>query len=192
MEIKLSCACVRNNCKLFLTQAQHIMFKLERAYSTKSNKGENILNRKILDKQAILLNITATDWENAVRICGDLLVQTGKVETTYVEAMIRNIHELGPYILIAPSVAMPHARPEDGVIQEGISVVVLKEEIEFENGKKFKVLIGLAALNSKSHIDILQKVAEVISQAESIDRLKNATRYDEILRLFNEKEEHES
>ena len=149
------------------------------------------MNRKILDKQAILLNITATDWENAVRICGDLLVQTGKVETTYVEAMIRNIHELGPYILIAPSVAMPHARPEDGVIQEGISVVVLKEEIAFENGKKFKVLIGLAALNSKSHIDILQTIAEVISQEKSIERLKNATRYDEILRLFNEKEEHE-
>ncbi|MEK3952604.1 PTS sugar transporter subunit IIA [Psychrobacillus sp. FSL K6-1464] len=150
------------------------------------------MNRKILDKQAILLNITAKDWEDAVRICGNLLVQTGKVGTTYVEAMIRNIHELGPYILIAPSVAMPHARPEDGVIKEGISVVVLKEEIAFENGKEFKVLIGLAALNSKSHIDILQKIAEVISQAKSIERLKNATRYDEILRLFNEKEEHES
>lgn len=168
------------------------MFKLERAYSTKSNKGENILNRKILDKPAILLNVAATDWEDAVRICGGLLVQTGKVETTYVEAMIRNIQELGPYILIAPSIAMPHARPEDGVIQEGISVVVLTEEIAFENGKKFKVLIGLAALNSKSHLDILQKIAEVISQAESMERLTNATRYDEILRLFNEKEEHDS
>lgn len=104
--------------------------------------------------------------------------------------MIRNIHELGPYILIAPGVVMPHARPEDGVILEGISVVVLKEEVAFEPGKEFKVLIGLAALNSESHIDILQKVAEVISKEDSMERLKNATDHEEILRLFNEKEEH--
>ena len=165
------------------------MFKLERAYSTKSNKGEKILNRRILEKQAILLDVKAKDWEDAVRICGDLLVQTGKVEATYVEAMVGNIHELGPYILIAPGVAMPHARPEDGVLQEGISVVILKEEVAFENGKEFKVLIGLAALNSESHINILQKIAEVISQVESIERLKNATDFDEIFHLFNEKEE---
>jgi len=168
------------------------MFKVERAYSTKSNKGEKILKRRILEKQAVLLDVHAKDWEDAVRICGDLLVQTGKVEATYVEAMIGNIHDLGPYILIAPGVAMPHARPEDGVLQEGISVVVLEEEIAFDNGKEFKVLIGLAALNSKSHIDILQKIAEVISQPESMDRLKNAAGYEEIFRLFNEKEEHES
>ncbi|WP_419961194.1 PTS sugar transporter subunit IIA [Psychrobacillus sp. BM2] len=166
------------------------MFKLKQAYNTKSNKGEKTLNRRILEKQAILLDVTAKDWEDAVRICGEKLVQTGKVAVTYVDAMIRNIHELGPYILIAPGVAMPHARPEDGVIQEGISVVVLKEEVAFKPGKEFKVLIGLAALNNETHIDILQKIAEVISKKDSMEQLKNATGYDEILQLFHEKEEH--
>ncbi|QUG40637.1 PTS sugar transporter subunit IIA [Psychrobacillus sp. INOP01] len=160
------------------------MFKLKQAYNTKSNKGEKILNRRILEKQAILPNATAKDWEDAVRLCGEILVKTGKVEATYVDAMIRNIQELGPYILIAPGVAMPHARPEDGVIQEGISVVVLKEEVAFEPGKEFKVLIGLAALNNESHIDILQKIAEVISKADSIEQLKNAKEHDEIFQLF--------
>ncbi|MFJ7825405.1 PTS sugar transporter subunit IIA [Psychrobacillus sp. NPDC096623] len=149
-----------------------------------------MLNRRVLEKQAIMLDVTAKDWEHAVRICGEILVKMGKVNPTYVDAMISNIHELGPYILIAPGIAMPHARPEDGVIQEGISLVVLNKEVAFEPGKEFKVLIGLAALNSESHIDILQKVAEVISKANSIEQLKNATEHDEILQLFNEKEEH--
>lgn len=148
-----------------------------------------MVNRRVLEKQAILLDVTAKDWEHAVRISGELLVEMGKVKPTYVDAMIRNIHALGPYILIAPGVAMPHARPEDGVLQEGISVVVLKEEVAFKPGKEFKVLIGLAALNSESHIDILQKIAEVISKEDSIERLENATNYEEILHLFNEKEE---
>lgn len=149
------------------------------------------MNRRILEEQAIRLDVTAKDWEDAVRICGDILVKMGKVEAAYVDAMIRHVNELGPYILIAPGVAMPHARPEDGVVQEGISVVVLKEEVAFEPGKEFKVLIGLAALDSTSHIDILQKIAEVISDKESMERLKNATKSGEVLRLFNEKKEYE-
>lgn len=148
------------------------------------------MNRKLLEEKGILLDVIAKDWQVAIRICGEILVKTGKVEASYVDAMISNIHELGPYILIAPGVAMPHARPEDGVIKEGISVVVLKEEVTFAPGREFKVLIGLAALNSESHIYILQKIAEVISEADTLERLKNATEIDEILQLFNDKEEH--
>lgn len=150
------------------------------------------MNRRLLEEEGILLDVIAKDWQVAIRICGEILVKTGKVEVTYVDAMISNIQELGPYILIAPGVAMPHARPEDGVIQEGISivVVVLKEEVAFAPGREFKVLIGLAALNSESHIYILQKIAEVISEADTLERLKNATENDEILQLFNDKEEH--
>ncbi|MEK4083103.1 PTS sugar transporter subunit IIA [Psychrobacillus sp. FSL K6-1415] len=146
--------------------------------------------RRLLEEEGILLDVIAKDWQVAIRICGEILVKTGKVEVTYVDAMISNIQELGPYILIAPGVAMPHARPEDGVIQEGISIVVLKEEVAFAPGREFKVLIGLAALNSESHIYILQKIAEVISEADTLERLKNATENDEILQLFNDKEEH--
>ncbi|MCK1995864.1 Phosphotransferase system mannitol/fructose-specific IIA domain (Ntr-type) [Paenisporosarcina quisquiliarum] len=148
------------------------------------------MNRRLLEEEGILLDVIAKDWQVAIRICGEILVKTGKVEVTYVDAMISNIQELGPYILIAPGVAMPHARPEDGVIQEGISIVVLKEEVAFAPGREFKVLIGLAALNSESHIYILQKIAEVISEADTLERLKNATENDEILQLFNDKEEH--
>lgn len=151
---------------------------------------EKKLNRRLLEEKGILLDVIAKDWQVAIRICGEILVKTGKVEASYVDAMISNIHELGPYILIAPGVAMPHARPEDGVIKEGISVVVLKEEVAFAPGREFKVLIGLAALNSESHIYILQKIAEVISEADTLERLKDATENDEILQLFNDKEEH--
>ena len=98
------------------------MFKVEQAYVTKSNKGEIKLSHRILEEQAIQVDVTAIDWEDAVRICGEILVKTGKVEAVYVEAMIRHINVLGPYILIAPCVAMPHARPEDGVIQHNYIV----------------------------------------------------------------------
>lgn len=145
------------------------------------------MENRIIEKNAILLNVSVKDWEEAVRICGEVLVETGKVEMTYVEAMINNIKEYGPYILIAPGVALPHGRPEDGVKKEGICIVSLQDEVAFEPGKEIKVLIGLAAIDKESHIHMLQKIAEVISRDESMELLKNAHEQDEIMMLFNGK-----
>ena len=143
------------------------------------------MDREMIQENAIRLNVEASDWEAAVRLCGGLLVEAGKAKSTYVEAIVNAIKELGPYILIAPGVALPHARPEDGVISEGISIVVLKEEVAFEPGKEIKVLIGLAAKDKESHLDILQKIAEVISKESTIEQMKNATKTEEIMALFN-------
>ncbi|WP_313890929.1 PTS sugar transporter subunit IIA [Psychrobacillus sp.] len=144
------------------------------------------MKQKIIEEDAIRLNVLAKDWEEAVRYCGEVLVETGIVEITYIDAIIKGIKKFGPYILIAPGVALPHARPEDGVIKEGICIIILQEEVAFEPGKEIKVLIGLAARDNESHIKILQKIAEVISEEESMEQLKNAKRKEEILHLFNE------
>ncbi|KQL36886.1 hypothetical protein AN959_02165 [Psychrobacillus sp. FJAT-21963] len=149
------------------------------------------MNRRIIEESSIQLNVSAKNWEEAVRICGEVLVDNGKVEMTYVDAMINNIKEYGPYILIAPGVALPHARPEDGVKEEGICIVHLQDEVAFEPGKEFKVLIGLAARDKESHLNILRKIAEVISEEKTIEQLKNATGLQEVLTLFNGKEELE-
>ena len=147
------------------------------------------MKRSMIDKEAIVLNVSLKDWEEAVRACGNVLVETGNVERTYVEAMVKNIRDLGPYIIIAPGIALPHARPEDGVHKTGICVVVLREEVSFGPGKEVKVLIGLAAKDNNSHLDLLKIVAEVISSEKSLGQLKNAQSQDEVMGLFNGKEE---
>jgi mannitol operon transcriptional antiterminator len=75
--------------------------------------------KDLLTEKTIKLNARAGNWEEAIRIGGELLVKNDFVEERYVEAMVSNVREMGPYIVIAPGVAMPHARPEDGV-KEGM------------------------------------------------------------------------
>ncbi|HEY9089420.1 MAG TPA: PTS sugar transporter subunit IIA, partial [Anaerolineaceae bacterium] len=77
----------------------------------------------LLTRQRIALNQTAADWRAAVRAAGDLLVQTGGVEPRYVDAMLRAAEELGPYIVLAPGLALPHARPQDGALQACLALV---------------------------------------------------------------------
>ena len=61
-----------------------------------------------------LVGVKAENWEGAVRISGKLLLDKGLVEPQYIKVMINVMTELGPYLVVAPGVALPHARPEDG------------------------------------------------------------------------------
>ncbi|MFG6128711.1 PTS sugar transporter subunit IIA, partial [Staphylococcus aureus] len=45
------------------------------------------------------------------------LLQEQVIEQCYVEAMIESVNELGPYIVIAPEIAIAHARPNNNVHQ---------------------------------------------------------------------------
>ena len=47
--------------------------------------------------------------------------------------MINAVEELGPYIVIIPHIAIAHARPSDNVLKNGISLITLKEPVEFGN-----------------------------------------------------------
>ena len=61
-----------------------------------------------------------------IRHGGQLMVDAGFTEPTYTEAMIDVVRDMGPYIVLAPGLAMPHARPEMGAKQVGTALVTLE------------------------------------------------------------------
>jgi PTS system ascorbate-specific IIA component len=133
----------------------------------------------------VLVGASARDWVEAVRLAGELLVRDGVVEERYVEAMVRVTEELGPYAVIAPGVAMPHARPEDGAREVGLSLVVLREGVNFGSpNDPVYVVIGFAAKDKTSHLRVLQQLAEFLSEPDVIDELKRVRSEDELRTLL--------
>ena len=143
------------------------------------------MQREILAEEAIALQVEAKNWEDAIRQAGQLLLNIGKIESPYIEAIIRNIHELGPYILIAPNVALPHARPEDGVIEEGISVLTLSHPVAFDENRSFQIVLCLAAVDHNLHIDMLQKIAEILGNEKLVERLLTTKSIEDVYTMFN-------
>ncbi|MGP4038544.1 PTS sugar transporter subunit IIA [Gracilibacillus sp. D59] len=137
-----------------------------------------------LNEEVIRVGQSASDWEEAVKQCGQLLIENGNVEARYVNAMVNTVHTLGPYIVIAPGVALPHARPEDGVLQQGICVCVLQKPVSFSPDKEAIVFIGLAAQNKVMHLNLLKAVAEVVGDSEKLAQLKKARTVREVQQLF--------
>lgn len=63
-----------------------------------------------LAEDAIVLGAEASDWRAAVRLAGAALVRSGVARPGYADKMIRMIEEHGPYVVIAPGLALAHAR----------------------------------------------------------------------------------
>jgi mannitol/fructose-specific phosphotransferase system IIA component (Ntr-type) len=136
----------------------------------------------MLNEQTILLNASVSDWKEAVRLGGKMLVDVEACEPRYVEAMIRFAEELGPYIVIAPGLALPHARPEEGVLETCFSLVTLKEGIEFGNkdNDPVYVIFTMAAKDKDEHIEALRQICTLCGDADTFAAIKKAKTHEEI------------
>jgi mannitol operon transcriptional antiterminator len=137
---------------------------------------------KMISRKTTALNIIAKNWEEAVKVSGDLLVEAGFVEERYTQAMIDSVKELGPYVVIAPGVALPHARPEDGVYEPCMSLVTLRTPINFgnKNNDPVKIIVSFGTTDDKTHVEALTKLARIIGDPEKLEILKNAGDYETI------------
>ena len=124
----------------------------------------------VLNKDNVKLKVKASDWEEAVRIGAGMLVEQGCAKQSYVDGIIASVKELGPYIVIADGIAMPHTRPEQGAIGIGCSLITLDQP----------------AVDSESHMDILKMIVEFVERG-LIDDIAKATTYEELLEVIKEK-----
>lgn len=132
--------------------------------------------KELLPIERIALNVQAKDWEESVRAVGKLMVDTGVVEDRYIEGMIATTKELGPYIVIAPGVAIPHSKPEDGVLSTCLAFVKLDTPVNFGNeaNDPVHILFALGALDHSQHVDALKEIAEILSEQTKFEKLLEA------------------
>ena len=138
---------------------------------------------KYLTRDTISLNFTAKDWEAAVRKGGELLVNAGKCLPGYVDAMARTVRELGPYMVIAPGLALAHARPEDGALAIGLSLVTLDTPVAFGSAinDPVELVISFCAVYKNDHIGMLKDLADFLRSDDNLSLLKAAKTIDEVL-----------
>lgn len=143
--------------------------------------------KNMLNENTVKLQYEVSDWKEAVRVGGNMLVEIDACEPKYIDAMIHFVEDLGPYIVIAPGLALPHARPEDGVRQTWFSLLTLKEPIEFGNefNDPVYVVICMAAKDKHEHIEALRQVATLFSEKQYFEKIKYAKSLNEVQNIIN-------
>ena len=141
---------------------------------------------KLLKEDVILVNENISTWEEAIIKSGNLLLEDGKINDKYIDSMINTVKKMGPYIVLAKGVAMPNGRPEEGVLDVGLSVVTLKNDIEFgkEDFDPVKIIIAVCATDGKKHLDLLQDLSYLLDNENLVEEVSKCKTKGELLNLL--------
>lgn len=141
--------------------------------------------KEVLTKSMVEVGYHAANRDAAVREAGRLLVEGGFAAPEYVDAMIENVEVNGTYIVIAPGIAMPHARPEKGALNIGFSMLTLAEPIAFGHpiNDPVKIVIALCAIDHHAHLTALAELAEIIGDEDKLERIAQASSTDDIVKI---------
>lgn len=130
----------------------------------------------LLTEDRILVIDDATDWQDAVSRAVSPLIADGTVNESYYNAIIESTHTNGSYYVLAPGIAMPHARPETGVNRNGLAFLLVKNGVFFPGEEEaVRLHFLLAASDSDQHIELITELSELFCNDEAMAELFQAS-----------------
>lgn len=143
--------------------------------------------KDILKKSNVFIIDQDLTWKEAVYKASKPLVDQGYVEERYPDEIIKNTLEFGPYFILVDDVAFLHVRPEQGVLKNQMTIMVDKKSVVFDvndSKKSAKLFLTLAATGSEDHLLIMQKIAELLSDENTIQEIIESDSTDHIYDLM--------
>lgn len=137
---------------------------------------------RFLDSALIALDIEAGSPEEAIRQAGGMMVANGAVTEEYVDAMIDSYRKNGAYFVIAPGIALPHAKAENGVQKGAVSLIRLKHPIAFGHAVNdpVELVFALGGSTGSEHITLLRKLTMLLNDRNNIELLRTARSREEV------------
>lgn len=132
-------------------------------------------------------------WEEAIKLSSSPLIKKKYIEDSYVEAIIENVHKFGAFIDLGQGIAIPHARPENGVNQLGMTLLKLSKPVYLldDSDHGVDIIITLAAIDNQTHLKALSQLTRILSDSEKLKILTEAKTKEDILSLIKENQEVE-
>lgn len=139
-----------------------------------------------IEESYVQLDVEAKNFEEAIKKSFDPFVKNEVVTKNYVQSILRIYHETGPYIVITKNIALPHAPVEEGANKLGLGFVRLKVPVVSGHGTNdpVKYLFPLSAKASNEHIELLSKLADLLSEKEFIEFLDVVSSKEEFIDYF--------
>ena len=110
----------------------------------------------------------------------------GSIEPRYVDAIYHSHDTIGPYYVVGPGIAMPHARPEEGANKLSLALTLIPSGVNFDADENdpVKLLIVLAAPDSTSHIEAISQLAKLFDNEKDIQAILTAKTTQDILSVI--------
>ena len=140
---------------------------------------------EILKKAAIAVSQELSSKEEATKLAGTLLKDTGSIQEEYIDSMLYKLENEGFATYIGNGVAIPHGMEEGKkyINETAISIIQSHTGVDW-NGETAHIIVGIAAKDDE-HIDVLSKLADLIEDSEDAKKIWVIDSIDQIYELFS-------
>ena len=140
--------------------------------------------KELLTERRITVKDSVKDWREAIYLAAKPLEEDGSIEPAYTKAMILSVESGGPFIILSPGIALPHARPEAGVQWMSMSLLKVKEKVYFTEEKYANLFFVLASTDGNSHLNALKELSSLFSDGAAYDKFMKADTVEELHQLI--------
>ncbi|AVT34204.1 MULTISPECIES: PTS sugar transporter subunit IIA [unclassified Plantactinospora] len=136
----------------------------------------------LLDRRAIRLTEVAADRDDAIRRCGEALVDIDAVHPEYVRTMLDRERSVSTYV--GEGVAIPHGTlaGKDLVHRDALAVLRFPDGVDW-GGQPVTVCVAIAA-RGDGHVELLASLAEILLDTDRARALREATDPEDVLALL--------
>lgn len=128
----------------------------------------------LLPETHIQLDVERSNWRDAVYQSAKPLLDLGYIEERYIDSMIINIEENGPYIVLSKGFAFPHEGIEKGSVKVGMNLIRLKTPVPFgdEEFDPVEFVCCMSAVDHKTHLKAFFNLVNMLQNNEFKDELR--------------------
>ena len=151
-------------------------------------KKEETMLSDLLPAQAIQIGVECSDWKEAIKASAQYLIKKGAINEHYVDAMIQNVMENGPYIVVAPGFALPHEALNAGASKVGMSLIRLKTPVPFgkEEMDPIEWVCCLSAINKETHLKAMFQLVNLFYNQSFRVKIKECKTGEEIYKIIEQ------
>lgn len=109
---------------------------------------------QLLTPDKIKLEVSSDNCRDAIKKAADVLLQQNYIEPCYIDAILQNMEDNGPYFVLSKGFALPHAGINSGTQKMGMSLIRLEQPVYFGNQELDPVefVCCLSAVDCDSHL----------------------------------------
>ena len=128
------------------------------------------MNLSLLSEKTIRVNAVFANKEEAMRACGQLLLDAGHIEEAYIDKMIER--DKVSTVYVGNGVAVPHGTKDarQFIKTTGMAIIQVPAGVDFGRGNIARILVGLAAVGDE-HMDLLTEIAMICADDDRLATL---------------------
>lgn len=180
---------IQNKSKLKRELSMYL--KREQSHETAIYEDEQPRLIELLRPDHIVIRSEVGSWREAIEIAAEPLLNKGIITQQYIKKMIE-LHDIDrPYIIYGTDIAIPHATPEDGVNDLGMSMLKLQKGVSISSSQSIRLIIIIAPINKKKHLRALLEISKLSELKPEIEEIIRASRVEDIyhcLELYSNQE----